>query len=213
MRKPVVPLRRALCGHPSAGAAWGRVVETELVSPGWVKVVDVGETSVYYRWEWDESYGIYRPVMPAVYTDDFCLSGTRHAILPLFCQLHSCFGFAAESLESPELKVVIGLRLIRTPSPYGMRRVMVTRREYVETICGLYCEEVGTLDGLKPISTPAKCRADKSDMEKRKLPGRQRDTAGTHIGRLLWVVRGNRPDVAVATSRLSTRQTRWSGDG
>lgn len=189
----------------------GRVVETKLLAIGWIKVVDVGETNVYFRWEWDESYGVYRPIMLAVYTDDFCLSGTRHVAIPLFVQLHSCFGFAAESLDNPELQVIIGLRLVRIPSVVGTRRILITQREYIETICGLYCEEVGiTLESLKPISTPCKCRANKTDVEKRNLPGRQRDTAGTHIGRLLWVVRGTRPDVAVTTSRLSSRQTRWS---
>ena len=38
----------------------------------------------------------------------------------------------------------------------------------------------------------------------------QEKTAGEHIGALLWVGRGTRPDVLTAVTRLASRLTKWS---
>lgn len=107
--------------------------------------------------------------------------------------------------------MVLGLRLVRPVCYHPVRQLFLTQKEYIETICDLFCEELGVpFRSLKKVSTPGKTRPDKGDAEKIQIPGKFRETAATHIGRILWVARGTRVNVAVAVSRLSQRQTKWS---
>ena len=50
-----------------------------------------------------------------------------------------------------------------------------------------------------------KLRPDAADAAKQTQLGRYQDDAPKHVGRLLWAVRGSRPDVAAAVLRLGRR--------
>lgn len=211
LRRPVVPLGRALYGHPVAGACWSKVVKDDLTSMGWERICDVGESSFYVRWFFDEVSQTWFAIVLAVYTDDFALSGKRCAAFVFYAELHVRFGFSQESMQSPELQVMLGIRMIRPVTQEPYRQLFLTQMEYIITICHLYCDELGiSVESLKKISTPCKAKPDKGDADKMQIPGKFRTSAATHIGRLLWVVRGCRIDIAVSVSRLSQRQTKWS---
>lgn len=159
----------------------------------------------------DSIDALWITVVLAVYTDDFLLSGCRRFALPLYGRLHLQFGFSPDSLTDPDLQVIVGLRLVRNIWTDEFRRVKISQQGYIGTICALFCEERGiALTDLKPVGTPCKTKSDKQDEAKSQIPGIHRGTAGTHVGRLLWVVRGSRSDAATSVGRLSSRQTRWA---
>lgn len=78
---PVMPLDRALYGHPEAGAAWGSVVVTKCTKLKWKRVVDIGEFSVWVRHMWDEEDKRYRAVLMVACTDDFVFGGRKKLVL------------------------------------------------------------------------------------------------------------------------------------
>ena len=49
LRRPVMLLKRALYGHPLAGAAWNTLLAQWLLTHSWERVADAGEDSLYVR--------------------------------------------------------------------------------------------------------------------------------------------------------------------
>lgn len=107
---------------------------------------------------------------------------------------------------------MLGIGFVRLPSLGRTQRAYISQSGYVETICLKFVEEAGLKgsEALRPISTPAKAKTEASDEAKRGRPGRFAKFGPVHVGRLVWIVRGSRPDVAVATSRLARRLKDWS---
>lgn len=209
---PVIPLERALYGHPESGEAWNVVVEKGCIELGWKHIIDVGECSVYVIHIYDSDDKRWRAILMIVYTDDFALGGKKVLVIPLYLQLHRKFGFSEACVADPELRILLGLDFYRPLDEGTIARCFIHQRGYVETICEKFALQIGLpgASSLKPISTPVKTKPDGADVEKCKKPGRLAESASTHIGRLLWALRGSRSDIGVAVHRLSRRSNCWA---
>jgi hypothetical protein len=106
------------------------------------------------------------------------------------------------------------MELVRGPSERARRSLFVHQTGYVSKICEEYAAEAQIAGGaaaLRRYKTPLKLRPDAADAAKQRRPGRWADEAPKHVGRLLWAVRGSRPDIANAVLRLGRRVSRgWS---
>ena len=89
--------------------------------------------------------------------------------------------------------------------------IIVHQRGYVSKIVEDFEQRFNNGQPLQQISTPCKETVDKHDLELMELPGVLADVASELHGKLLWPVRGSRPDCAVAVSRISRRLNAWSG--
>jgi hypothetical protein len=211
-REPVLRVRKALYGHPLAGAAWNLLLASWLLAAGWVRIVDTGEESLYARWI--ALGGEWHLVLLAVYTDDVFLGGSLRAAWVLFLEIHARFGYGPKVLAAPFARSLLGLELLRHPRVGGVRCLFVHQTGYISQICEMYVKERGLpgVEALKYVLTPLKERPDAGDEQKRERPGILAEEAATHVGRFQWVVRCTRPDALQAVIRLGRRTAaaRWS---
>ena len=136
-------LKRALYGHPLAGAAWNTLLAQWLLTHSWERVADAGEDSLYVRRFAMSTSGKRCTIVLAVYTDDLIISGRREEAWVCFWEIHSQFGFSKGSLNNPYGRSVLGMELVRGPREEGRRSLFLHQSGYVLKICEEYVQEAG----------------------------------------------------------------------
>jgi len=185
-RNVLVPLRRALYGHPLAGFMWQEVFEQHLESAGWRRVE--GLPALFKRGE----------CMLVSYVDDVCIAGPDGEVNEAFRELEQKYDLS--SLGPTER--FIGIRVTQKK-----HKIELDLEEYLEDMVNKAEEYWGN---CVKVDTPL-ANENESPLEgERDANGAevcQRHVAW-FVGKLLWAARTTRPDVSFAASGLASRASR-----
>ena len=96
--------------------------------------------------------------------------------------------------------------------PIGsVRALFLSQEGYALDIALKWAEVLGvSVESFRHFRTPGRDRLDPKEAHKLDLPGRLASTSSVHIGRVLWLVRMTRLDLAQPLMRLQRRTTTWS---
>ena len=193
MRDPVVPLLKALYGHPRSGGDWDAHFSACLRKAGW-KAVD-GEKSV-----WISPCG---SVALAVYVDDLLMGGPPAATRQRMAEV----GRMVRLSKVHELARFLGTSYA-VMRRGGVTYVTASQPEYARLLLQRFKEDMGCAGPLRKVDTPMA----QEDLEAQcgEKPGRLSRSAPTHLGGLLFLVRSSRPDLAYAVGFLTRYAASWS---
>lgn len=127
-------------------------------------------------------------------------------------ELHQVFGFSDDCITGPLMRRMVGLEIERVPITGILVRVLLRQSSYITTIVRKSMEDVGVKDvtKIKMSRAPMKYRLEPSKLWKLKQKWVFASGAPTHVGRLLWVQRGSRPDLATAVGRIGRHIRDWT---
>ena len=205
MQRPVVRVWRALYGLPRAGEDWARTARQTLTSHGYRHVTDVAEESMFVR-EFEHTSQV---VVIFVYTDDFEIAGPREEAI--LVHRHVSFLFGAGQEENYVLTDFVGIqRTLVARYEDGLTHLFVHQAKYAAYTVEAY--EARFMGGrpLAAISTPcdpseAKFPNDPSE----RVPHIGATEAASWVGKLYWLARGTRPDLAIACQKVARRLSCW----
>ena len=192
---PVVPLQKALYGHPESGALWEQHLSKILLNLSWQKV-DA------HPGMWVHPSG----AVLAVYVDDLLMVAPPGQEKTLWADIAAQVSFDDE--PQPISKFLGAQHEVHTNGRVTTLEVHMT--EFMSDAARIYSEEVGA-SKLAAVRTPylpesvwdfAARGAEES--------GEQAATASSHLMKLLFAARMCRPDLLVAITRLASKVSSWN---
>ena len=192
-KDPVVPLRRALYGHPESGALWEKHLSEILISLGWSKVDS--HPGIWFQEQHD--------AVLAVYVDDLLMVAPPKVEMKLWDDIAAKVSFDED--PSPIGKFLGAHHHIKHEGK--VTSLDVQMNEFLVDAAELYAQEVG-IKKLAPVRTPylPEDFAPKGTEQ----PGEQAGTASSHLMKLLFAARLCRPDLLVAITRLASKVSSWN---
>ena len=195
MRCPVWPMKRAGYGHPASGALWVNKLLSWLVEQGWVPVGRNGSRALLVRGK----------CVLCAYVDDIKITGPRAELDDFWSSAEKMFVFK----EKPAVcSVFLGIHHTRADTDTHYR-THISMVDYIRDTVAAYTKDFGVvpfnysvplIDNLRTVP-PEACEARKPDKRVQKC-----------IGRLLWIARCTRPDLALACSALGGRVSTWTDE-
>ena len=193
----LIPMNRPLYGHPLAGFMWLETLGKFLEKEGW------HVTDVPGHWRKQASDGSTMELVG--YVDDLCVSGPEEDVAALWSSMQAPIDEGGAGLELSSVGPTdrfLGIRVRQLDNG-----IFIDVQEYIEDLAADFEKEFGRklLSPKTPMSE-----------ELRAPPGSKTSAQESRvlklIGRLLWVCRTCRPDIAFAASRLGTRVGTWDGE-
>jgi hypothetical protein len=199
--RPVVRIHMAMYGLARSGHDWNQKARSALLKLNYTLLRDGPEDSMYLK----EVNG--EVIVVVVYTDDFGMSGEKTRTMREYEILNQVLGFQART--EYQLDDIVGIERTLRYRDENMCELLLHQSSYTSTIVRQF--ELRHYNGaeLKGMRTPMKSRDDEHDKDLIGKPGRMAGKASEHVGKFLWLVRGSRPDIAVAVSRIGRRVTKW----
>ena len=189
---PVVPLCRALYGHPESGALWDKHLRGILRKLGWSKVES--HPGLYIH---DETKAVL-----VVYVDDLLMAAPTDAEERLWAEIAEHVQFS----DPPEpISKFLGGHHSMTAQG-GVTTSTCQMKEFLLDAVAKYQEEIGA-KSLPPVRTPY---LEEDFLPKgHDGPGLQAKSAASHLMKLLFAARLCRPDLLVAITRLASKVSCW----
>ena len=199
-RKPVyadtvVPLLKAIYGHPESGALWEKHLASILVTLGWKKC--------------DSHPGIWihtSGAVLAVYVDDLLMVAPRDKQDKLWAGMAAQVSFDEE--QAPIGKFLGAHHVFKKDG--DVTTVTVDMEGFMKDAVAIYAAEIGATK-LAEARTPYLPEniwdfAPKGGEQ----AGEQSATCSSHSMKLLFAARLSWPDVAVAITRLASKVSSWN---
>ncbi|KAA8494877.1 Retrovirus-related Pol polyprotein from transposon TNT 1-94 [Porphyridium purpureum] len=188
-------LRKAMYGLPRAGADFAREARSRLLRLGWVEVT----AGVYIRRSLE---GNAAGLVLVMYVDDVVLAGRKDEARNAMSELYQEFVIDEQPQwlgESPVLH--LGMRISRTNG-----RVKIDGTDYAKTIIDEYERDStvrtrGTRDAATPMVFPEAALYDEAEVS---------TTCRQHVGRLMWLARTVKPEIAYSVAYVSRFVDKWS---
>jgi hypothetical protein len=193
MRDPVVPLLRAMYGHPRSGGDWDVHFAGLLRNKGW-------KESDGFKSLWVSPCGT---VALAIYVDDMLVAGPTTTANKYMDEIKQLVRLS----RVHELSRFLGTTYVIKRVGRAMR-VSMAQPAYARLLIQRFKTDMGYAGPLRKVDTPITT----DDMEDKlgDRPGRLAGSALTHLGGLLFLVRSSRPDLAYAVGFLTRYAANWS---
>ena len=192
-KDPVVPLRKALYGHPESGALWEKHLAGILTKLGWAKIDS--HPGVWYNQKDD--------AVLAVYVDDLLMVAPPALEAKLWGEIGNQVQFDEEPAPIGKF-----LGAYHDVSSKGKVTTLdVQMNEFLADAAEIYAKEVG-IKKLAPVRTPY--LPEDFAPKGAEQPGEQAGTASSHLMKLLFAARLCRPDLLVAITRLASKVSAWN---
>src|SRR5262249_49554451 len=130
LRKPVVPLRMALCGHPDSGTTWEKHCDAHVQSVGFVPFGSVWP-SCYFHAGWR--------LFLVIYVDDFKMAGPTERLADGWSALRK--GLVIE--DAKPLGVFHELGSVVLPSGKVATSMTYNMQNFLESCVALYRDLAG----------------------------------------------------------------------
>jgi hypothetical protein len=207
MKTPVVPLRKAVYGHPMSGLLWERRLEKVLFAQGWSCIE--GWPSAYVH----KASGCCM----AIYVDDIICSGPERAVKERLQALRSEIIMD----EDTPLQRYLGCEYVVTKER-GKTRLLTQMKAFLQQCLERYDLAVDSAikkHGSTPHLVSLQKRAgadtpflpDQRPLYNQELAeGALKNDASSLLMKLLYACRLARPDLLKATTTLAQFVTRWS---
>ena len=190
---PVIRLRKALYGHPEAGALWEKHLKKILTELGWSPLDSHPGFWVH----------IETGALLAVYVDDLLLGAPADKEKRLWDDLASRVGFG----DPPEpIAKFLGAHH-RVTRDKDLISYTCQMKDFLLDAAERFMEETG-VKHLAAARTPYP--AEDFDPKANAVPGVHAKTASSHLMKLLYAARVCRPDLTVAITRLAAKVTSWN---
>ena len=211
---PVVPMLKALYGHPEAGEDWAQHSKAAILSVGFVEVP--GFPSTYW-------HNKLRTVV-CQYVDDFMVSGPATSMKSTWQLLRSVI-----TMDEPEpTSRFLGCRYDITDTTINgeaAKRIRYDMSDYARSTVALFEEAAG--EKVRKAATPFVIRPQEVMKDApatweqlaammqaaaaEELPaGKFATMAPSMVMKIMWLARIARPDLSKATVDLSRRLTCWT---
>ena len=190
---PVVRLRKALYGHPEAGALWEKHLKRILVELGWTALDSHPGFFVH-----DESGALM-----AVYVDDLLVGAPKHLEDKIWSDLASKVGFG----DAPEpIAKFLGAHH-RVTTNGDLVNYQCEMKDFLIDATEKFMKEAG-IANLASVRTPY--LTEDFDPKADGVPGIYASSASSHLMKLLYAARVCRPDLTVGITRLAAKVTSWN---
>ena len=190
---PVIRLRKALYGHPEAGALWEKHLKKILTELGWAPLDSHPGFWVH----------IETGALLAVYVDDLLLGAPADKEKRLWDDLASRVGFG----DPPEpIAKFLGAHH-RVTRDKDLVSYTCQMKDFLLDAAEKFMEETG-VKHLAAARTPYP--TEDFDPKANAVPGVHAKTASSHLMKLLYAARVCRPDLTVAITRLAAKVTSWN---
>ena len=195
-KDPVVPLHKALYGHPESGALWEKHLAEILTSLGWSKC-----DSHPGVWIHDQS-----GAMLAVYVDDLLMVAPRDLEKKLWDSIAAKVSFDED--PSPIGKFLGAHHTINKDGK--VTRMTVEMEDFLRDAAAIYATEIGS-KRLAEVRTPYLPESVWDFAHKgNEQVGEQSSTCSSHLMKLLFAARLSRPDIIVPITRLASKVSSWN---
>ena len=195
--RPHCRLKRALYGHPEAGALWEKRLVTIMKAEGWAPV--------------SMNPGVFTHAATGavmiVYVDDMLLLARAADAAAIWAGLDKKVKFKDPAAD---IERYLGARYrldkFNPKEPGAPRRLDVDMDDYVRSAVSKFKAELGR--SLPKVTSPFLASEDWA--REGVAPGAFAPSCASHVATLLFLSRVARPDVAVAVQRLCTVVSRWT---
>lgn len=221
---PVIPIERSLYGLQGGDIDWGVKARNELVRQGCQRIRDCGEESAWVRRS-DNKFTTKYPAAIYIYADDFEVAGPEDITIDTHNNPNTALGFQQVAGPSAyHVSDMIGLEKAGVRDDDGRNAALTHQTAYISYITNGYRERFCAGRPLRKTDTPMWVREEKGrvideakdELEFPDAPDwvpHLNDAAPELGGKLIWVWRGCRVDIGVATQRLTHRYSTWSRQG
>jgi hypothetical protein len=191
---PVVPARKAIYGLSRSGSDFGSFLRKQLLNVGWTQ--SSFDKNSYFK---DGS-------MLVIYVDDLCIVSSD-------ARIGAEVQLLQKSFDIPE---VIYLKNEGDSATYlGIdvsltnKNIILSSEKYLGSVLAEYCDEVKKPE-LRKCKTPSWGHENVSNDEDLEAEGEMKDRAPAYVGKLLWLSRTTRPDIAFAAGFIGRMVHRWT---
>ena len=192
---PVVPLLKALYGHPESGALWEKHLASILTEQKWNKCES-------HPGIWNHASG----AVLAVYVDDLLMVAPRDQEDALWAAIASKVSFDEEQAAIGKF---LGAHHVFKKDG-KITTLTVEMEDFMKDAAAIYATEIGAKK-LAEARTPYLPENIWDFAPKGGEPaGEQSATCSSHLMKLLFAARLSRPDIMVAITRLASKVSSWN---
>lgn len=197
--RPVVPLEKALYGLQRSGFDWQDHAAEKLMTQGWQRYQDVHRNLFQKDFDGEK-------VLIGLYVDDVKAAGTATALTKAWKCIQKCFKLGEEPEPANKFTGIWhGIEKLDE----NKTRITTNQVEYAREVVSRYKAELGRTT-LKEADTPGSRHIEKDDSDELDDPGDFAGSCRKHIGGLLFLARGTRPDILYHVSWLGRFVTMWT---
>lgn len=233
-RRPVRRVYNSMYGMERGDTDWSRLARKTLVQELHAEwICDFGEESLYMILSEGQEWA----TLVILYSDDFEIIGPEEDWIYDYLSKRHKFGNTSDQLES-NIQEIIGLERSELPKDGDLTQIVVHQAKYATHIVSEYEKTHMNGNALNPVFTPMPLKEKKAeacsydpladdnyiedyttmqdvddimnDPEISKSVPHLYGVKEHLCGEVGWLVRGSRPDLAVAHRRLTSRFTRWT---
>jgi hypothetical protein len=209
----VVEIHKALYGLPRGDTDWSSEMYAGMHEVGGELIEDVGEESLFVvrkyppgRQPMFAESVFKRPVLVVVYSDNFCVCGLFKEAVAVHKVLRKRFGFSSES--NYHMTDIVGLE--REVGMYMGRKALLCHQEqYTRHLVSDYEKRFWQGKELPGSDTPMALKEEDDHMKATATTPFLYEVRSEYAGKLVWLTRGSRYDIAVATKRVAQRLQSW----
>ena len=213
LKQPVCRMHKALYGLVRAGFDWSDHCEEKLTANGWTRCWE-GEKNIFSKVYTHNKTGEKHRIVLVVYVDDFIAGGHKETLQMVWKEIGELFAMDPSEPLDRFLGVKHSIAEVGyTPDGRLIRCLKMDQVEYCQTIVKQYKESMG-LDltkKLRYVSTPLDGTwPTEQQCPNWSDPGFHAPDGAKWNGRLLYLSRMTRGDIATAVGRLSRQLTAWT---
>ncbi len=191
----VYRLRRALYGLQRSGFDWADCLKDALAQLGWIAIPE--RQHLYKR-------GF---TLMAVYVDDLALGGPKAEVDFALNELQQIFKIS----KIGPLSNFLGLEFEFAGS-FPIRKARISQKGYAELIVERYLSSPGAPEKstLRKVTTPMVHQSDVTTQEDDESEGSLMSSCRRHVGSLLYLMRGSRPDLVFPIGIIARSVSKWT---
>lgn len=198
-KNPAVPIDKALYGVPRAGFDWQDHAAQQLEENGWTRFKDVQRNLFTQTFAGDQ-------VLLGLYVDDLKMGGAKKAVSSAWASVKKCFKLGEEPQAVEKFTGIwhsgqFGI------NDEGLSEMRTSQSQCAKALVERFKEDAG-LAKLKRFATPGS-RGGGDEFDGCWETGKFSRTCRRHIGGLLFLARGSRPDIMFCVGWLARHVEHW----